>query len=163
MAAEALSGRIEGGVHVYPVRVYFEDTDAGGVVYHTSYLRFAERARTEMMRLLGVSHASLIAGDGVVFAVRRCEVDFLRPAHLDDLLEVRTRLVDVQGASLWAEQIVDRDGDAIVAAKLRLACVRRDGRPARFPARLRRAFVVADGSSPNPASPISDTKKAKPA
>lgn len=159
MAAEALSGRLEGGVHVYPVRVFYEDTDAGGVVYHTSYLRFAERARTEMMRLLGIDHSSLIADDGVVFAVRRCEVDFLRPARLDDLLAVRTRLLEVHGASLWAEQIVDRDGEPLVAAKLRLACVRRDGRPARFPAVLRRALAAADRDP----SRSPETAKANPA
>src|SRR5918996_5274032 len=103
------SGRLEAGIHRFPLRVYYEDTDAGGVVYHASYLRFAERARTEMMRCLGLEHSSLRAGLGLAFTVRRCVVDYLAPAHLDDHLEVRTGLARIGGASLDLEQRIFRD------------------------------------------------------
>lgn len=133
-----LSGRLEGRVHVYPVRVYFEDTDAAGIVYHSNYLNFAERARTEMMRLIDVSHARMWHG-GRALAVRRCVADFRRSAVLDDLLEIRSRLLRVGGASLELEQNFIRcpDGADIAGLRLRLACITRDGRPARLPAELR--------------------------
>ena len=92
--------------HVFPVRVYYEDTDAGGIVYHANYLKFAERARTEMLRLLGHDQFDLLAQEEIGFTVRRCEVDYLAPARLDDALEVRTRLIDVRGASLKLAQTV---------------------------------------------------------
>lgn len=133
-----LSGRLEGRVHVYPVRVYFEDTDAAGIVYHSNYLNFAERARTEMMRLMDFAHARMWEG-GRAFAVRHCVADFRRSAVLDDLLEIRSRLVGVGGASVELEQRFNRptDGAHIVHLQLRLACITRDGRPARLPAELR--------------------------
>src|SRR3954467_14056691 len=88
------------GEHRYAVRVYYEDTDAGGVVYHAAYLRFAERARTEALRDLGVPHAEMLAGHNVMFVVRRIEVDYLRPARLDDSLTVVTESLAVGGASV---------------------------------------------------------------
>ena len=93
------AGKLDGGVHVFPVRVYYEDTDAGGVVYYANYLKFAERARTEMMHLLDAGYRDLITARTVAFAVRRCEVDFLAPARLDDVLEVRTSVTETGGAS----------------------------------------------------------------
>ena len=85
--------------HVYPVRVYYEDTDAGGVVYHSNYLRFAERARTELLREAGIDHVTLMTENGLMFAVRRCEAEYVKPARLDDALEVRTRCFEATGAS----------------------------------------------------------------
>ena len=99
-------GSIEAGVHRIRIRVYYEDTDAAGIVYHAAYLEFAERARTEMLRCLGLDHASLRARFGLVFTVRRCAIDYRAPARLDDLLEVETRLVRLGGASLDLEQRV---------------------------------------------------------
>ncbi len=128
------------GVHVWPVRVYFEDTDAFGIVYHANYLNYAERARTEMMRLFGLEHSRMMAGDdGMAFAVRRAEMDFRRPARLDDVLEVRTRVLAVGGATVDAEQTVYRPADDLdlVRMTLQLACVHVSGRPARVPADLR--------------------------
>ncbi|WP_236024652.1 YbgC/FadM family acyl-CoA thioesterase [Arenibaculum pallidiluteum] len=149
-AARALSGALEGGVHVLPVRVYYEDTDAGGIVYHANYLRWAERARTEMMRLLGTEHRSMAETEGTIFAVRRCSVEFDRPARLDDLLRVRSRILAVRGATIDIEQIVesqDRDMDAAPAGRgaqvrisLTLCCLNRDGRPVRLPAAVGRAL-----------------------
>jgi acyl-CoA thioester hydrolase len=104
-----ISGRLEGIDHVFPVRVYYEDTDAAGIVYYANYLRFAERARTEMVRLTG-GEGACVGEDGVrvAFAVRHCTADYRRPAKLDDLLNLRTRIRRVHGASLDMEQMVMR-------------------------------------------------------
>jgi acyl-CoA thioester hydrolase len=127
-------------VHCWPIRVYYEDTDAGGIVYYANYLKFAERARTEMMRELGASHSEMIEREASSFAVARCEVDYLKPARLDDLLEVRTRIVEVGGATLDALQVIRRDQDDVARLKVRLACLNRDGRPKRIPASVRTAL-----------------------
>jgi acyl-CoA thioester hydrolase len=125
------------GEHVFPVRVYFEDTDAGGVVYYANYFKYAERARTEMMRELGIESSRLMQGDGVLLAVRQCTAEYHRPARLDDQLEIRTRLLEVGGASLKAEQRVTRGSTDLVSLRLKLACVTMTGKPARLPKDLR--------------------------
>ena len=140
MSVETGSGAIVGGVHVYPLRVYFEDTDTAGVVYYANYLKYAERARTEMLRTLGVPHAAMMAEDGLTFAVRRCEADYLRPAHLDDTLEVHTSGIALEAASLWANQVVMRRDETLVRMRLRLACLGERGRPARLPPALKTAL-----------------------
>lgn len=134
------SGNLVDGAHIFPVRVYYEDTDAAGIVYYANYLRYAERARTELLRLLGTEHAAIRAHDGVAFAVRRCEIDYAKPARLDDRLEVRTVVTRVGGASLEAEQTVMCCGEAIVTVWVRLACMDGDGRPARLPRPLKQAL-----------------------
>ena len=128
---------VPGGEHIFALRVYYEDTDAGGVVYYANYLRFAERARTEMIRALGIAHSELAGRAGAAFAVRHCEADYLRPARLDDWLTVHTRLVDVAGASLRASQVVRRDGEDLVRLDVRLAFMTQDGRPKRLPRDVR--------------------------
>ena len=133
-------GRFEGTEHVYPLRVYHEDTDAGGIVYYANYLKFAERARTEMMRGAGITHGVLLAGHGAGFVVRRCVVDYRRPALLDDEIEVRTTIDAVAGAHIEAEQRVMRQGALLVTIGLRLGCVGRDGRAVRLPTPLRLAL-----------------------
>ena len=125
------------GDHVFFVRVYYEDTDAGGVVYHSNYLRFAERARTEFLREAGIDHITQMAENGLMFAVRRCEAEYVKPAHLDDALEIRTRCLEATGVSFWLEQLVQRAGETLVEMKLRLVCLKADGRPARLPNNLR--------------------------
>jgi acyl-CoA thioester hydrolase len=125
------------GVHVFVLRVYFEDTDAGGIVYNANYLKFAERARTEMLRELGVEHSRMIGEEGRVFAVRRCTAEFLKPARLDDLLEVHTRLVAMCGASLDLAQDIKRQGVTLVTLRFGLACMLVSGRAARIPPALR--------------------------
>jgi acyl-CoA thioester hydrolase len=137
-----LSGRIEGGEHVLPVRVYYEDTDAAGIVYYASYLRFAERGRTEMLRLAGVQQSEVSRRHGVAFAVRDCKADYRQPARLDDLIEVRSRLTGLRGASADARQVISRDGTALVQLDVRIACIGRDGRPVRFPAGLHAALEI---------------------
>lgn len=128
---------IDAPEHVFPVRVYYEDTDAGGVVYHSNYLRFAERARTELLRDHGIDHTRLLSESGLMFAVRRCEAEYVKPARLDDALEIRTRCIEATGASFWLEQLVQRAGETLVEMKLRLVCLTIDGRPARLPETLR--------------------------
>jgi acyl-CoA thioester hydrolase len=129
-------GAIVAGEHRLPVRVYYEDTDAGGLVYHANYLRFAERARTEMLRCLGLEHGSLSARLGLAFTVRRCLVDYLAPARLDDRLEVRTGLARLGGASLDLEQRIVRDERLLVRIEVRLALISSALRAARLPQAL---------------------------
>ncbi len=140
------SGRILGGVHEFPVRVYYEDTDAAGLVYHAQYLAFVERARTEMMRLIGIDHTALKAEHGVAFVVRSAELDFRRAARLDDRLVVETRILEQSGAALLIEQRVRRIDPVgrtdLVAARLRLALIDQRLKPARLPAALRQAIAA---------------------
>ena len=133
-------GVIEAGVHRIRIRVYYEDTDAAGIVYHAAYLAFAERARTEMLRCLDLDHATLRARFGLTFAVRRCSVDYRAPARLDDLLEIRTRVVRLGGASLELEQRVLRAAQLLTHLDVRLALLGAQLRPARLPSQLVGAF-----------------------
>ena len=134
---KSTSGASAEGIHIYPVRVYYEDTDAAGIVYYANYLKYAERARTEMLRDLGTENARLMKTKGLAFAVRRCGVDFFKLARLDDLLSVETRLIDIGGASVVADQRVKRDNAELVRMELKLACLSLDGRSARLPAAVK--------------------------
>ena len=127
-------------VHVFPMRVYYEDTDAAGMVYYANYLRFAERARTELLRDLGIENTQLMEQQNLTFVVRRCSMEFVKPAKLDDMLAVETRLIDIGGASLTADQRVCRDQTDLVSMELKLACMTMDGRPSRLPADVRKQF-----------------------
>ena len=142
LGAHGWQGRIEDGCHVLRLRVYYEDTDATGVVYYANYLRFAERARTECLRAVGADHPQLLAEHGVVFVVRHCVADYRAPARLDDVVEARSRFTELRGASLRAAQSITRDGHEIVHIDVRLACVDRAGRPRRLPAALRQALAT---------------------
>jgi len=137
-----LAGRLTPVGHVLPVRVYYEDTDFSGVVYHASYLRFMERGRSDFMRCLGLDYRALEAGgDGpVAFAVRRMTIDWLRPARMDDLLEVTTRPVELRGASLDLEQAIVRGREVLVRALVKVALVDGQGRARRMPEGLRSAL-----------------------
>lgn len=127
-----------------PVRIYFEDTDAGGIVYHANYLRYAERARTEWMRALGYDHRRLAAEHGLLFAVARSELDFVAPARLDDALVVRTRLHRFSGVRLELEQQVCRDDTLLCRVLITLALVDQTSlRPKRLPEALRQRFADA--------------------
>ena len=129
-----------GTEHRHPIRVYYEDTDAGGVVYYSNYLRFAERARTEFLREAGFNHVALMTEWSLVFAVRRCEVDYIRPARLDDALQICTRGLKTTGASFWLEQLVRRDGATLVGMKIQLVCLNANSRPVRLPENLKFAL-----------------------
>jgi acyl-CoA thioester hydrolase len=146
-AALPREGAVKGGVHLYPVRVYYEDTDAAGLVYHANYLRYAERARSEMLRRLGIEQERLRAETGLAFVVRRCTVDYLQPARLDDDLVVATRLSALGGASLELDQDVRRGAEPLVRLALKIACVDRSGRPTRLPAALRTGLASLDGTT----------------
>jgi acyl-CoA thioester hydrolase len=123
----------------FPVRVYYEDTDAGGVVYHANYLRYAERARTEFLRAGGVEQREMRETEDVAFVVRRCTIDYRAPAVLDDALEVVTRITGVRGAALEAVQEVVRRGETepLVVLDLVIAGVNGRGRPVRLPQKIR--------------------------
>jgi acyl-CoA thioester hydrolase len=129
-------------VHRFPVRVYYEDTDAAGIVYYANYLKFAERARSEWLREIGGDEAKALKVSGLLFVVRRCEVDYLQPARLDDLLEVATRVTGVAGATLDLDQTVRRGDADLVAMKVTIACLNSAGRPAWLPAALRAALAT---------------------
>ncbi|MBK1841351.1 tol-pal system-associated acyl-CoA thioesterase [Azospirillum sp. YIM B02556] len=159
MSKAALSGWFaEDGSHRYPLRVYYEDTDAGGIVYHANYLRFAERARTEMLTLMGFRQAEMAAGSGdvtgVSFAVRRLTIDFDAPAKLEDTLEVETRIVDIRGASFAVAQVIRRDGRVLVHADLRLVTINRAGRAVRLPDPVKAAMETLHAKQ-NASSPAS--------
>src|SRR6188472_1617391 len=109
--------------HIHPIRVYFEDTDAGGMVYYANYLKFAERARTEMLRESGISHAEMVAQDGLMLVVRRCTAEFHRSARLDDELEITTGVSELSGASLILDQVIRRGSEVLVELTVTIACV----------------------------------------
>lgn len=138
-----LAGRIEGETHIFPIRVYFEDTDFAGHVYHANYLKFCERGRTDFIRLLGIEHQRLAnpeAGEPAMFVVRRIEIDYLKPSRLDDVLEVITRCAEIGGASLTLDQEVRR-GDAVIArAKVIVVLVGATGKPQRIGSLIRGAL-----------------------
>lgn len=131
------------GAHRYGLRVYFEDTDAGGIVYHASYLRFAERARTEALRAMGLPHSEMMLRHGMIFVVRRAELDYQRPARLDDWLVVETTPRAVGGASTTLRQTVRRGDEVLVIVDVTLVSVRQEtGRADRIPAEWRAALTA---------------------
>lgn len=124
----------------YPVRVFYEDTDAAGIVYYANYLKFAERARTEWLRQLGFDHIRLKREHGLVFAVRRASADYIKPARLDDLVNVRTTVTKVAGATIEMAQDIYLDETHLVAVQVKLACLDSAGAPMRMPAELRQVM-----------------------
>ena len=135
----ALAGRLTESGHELKQRVYFEDTDFSGRVYHARYLHFLERGRSDYLRLLGVRHGAL-AAEGLAFAVRHMEIDFLRPAAIDDVVLVRTRAADVGGVRIRLHQEVRRAADLLVEARVTVVLVGPGGRPARLPQSIRDIF-----------------------
>ena len=143
-----LAGRLvkvpAGRHHVLPVRVYFEDTDFSGLVYHGSYVRWCERGRSDFLRLLGGDHRRLIDGSGssepAAFVVRRMSFDFRKPASIDEVLEVITKAKEVGAASLTLAQTVTREGKPLVEAVVTVVLVSVSGKPLRISATLREAF-----------------------
>lgn len=144
-ADQPYSGRFADGAHHFAIRVYYEDTDAGGVVYHANYLRFMERARTDMMALCGI-HLGAMLGEGEgSYVVAAADLRFHRPARLGDALLVTSRTVDIRAASCIVQQRVSRDGQDIVEGRLTVAFVGPGGRPRRQPAEWIKAFGAAQG------------------
>jgi acyl-CoA thioester hydrolase len=125
------------GKHRMGIRVYYEDTDAGGIVYYANYLKFSERARTEMLRAIGYEHQDSRNNYGVSFVVRTCNVEFFKPSMLDDWLEVETEILMVRGASIRMRQNIKKGSQKLVLMEIRLACVSSNGSPVRIPITLR--------------------------
>src|ERR671921_104849 len=123
--------------HALVIRVYYEDTDFSGAVYHANYLRFFERGRTEMLRSTGIDQAALHSSTGLGFVVRHMAIDFLRPARMDDVLTVTTQTREVRGATMLLRQEIARAGEFLVGADVTIAAVR-EGRPVRIPDEVRR-------------------------
>lgn len=134
---------MEGVRHVLTLRIYYEDTDFSGFVYHASYLRFMERARTEILRAIDFDHGKLWDERREGFVVRRMTIDYLRPARMDDVIAVTTSAEDVRAASLVLRQVVTRDGETLVSATAQCAYLR-DARPARMPERMRREMMRSE-------------------
>ena len=134
-----ISGRFEGKVHRLPIRVYYEDTDFSGAVYHANYLKFCERARSDCLRLLGIHHSEMHGTAS--FVVRRMVCDFLKPALIDNLLEVETRFVEFAGARMELSQTVTRAGEKLFEAQVKVALVDGQGRPKRLPPEMSKTFV----------------------
>jgi acyl-CoA thioester hydrolase len=138
-----LAGRLEPQLHVLPVRVYYEDTDFSGAVYHANYLKFCERGRSDCLRLIGIHHHEMHwhETDGRMgFVVRRMVCDFLKPARIDDLLEVETRFREMGGARMELDQRVRRAEEILFTAAVTVVLVDASGRPKRFPPAMREAL-----------------------
>jgi acyl-CoA thioester hydrolase len=137
---------IEDGVHVFPVRVYYEDTDFSGYVYHANYLKFLERARTELIRELGMDQRAMFDAEGgpTHFVVAGMRISWKRPALMDDLITVETRLGQLRGASVTLEQVILRDGDILLTASVDIAHLAA-GRPVRMAPWMHEAFEKAAG------------------
>jgi acyl-CoA thioester hydrolase len=134
------TGRIEGGRHILPLRIYYEDTDAQGIVYYANWLRFLERGRTELLRMIGLEHSALQAASGINWVVRRCTIDYLKPARLDETVDIVTACGEMRGASLDMIQEARRGAELLVRAELLVACMGESGRPARLPLQARNAL-----------------------
>lgn len=124
--------------HRFAIRVYYEDTDMAGIVYHANYLKYIERARSDWVRATGVDQNTMRLQQGAVFVVRRVEADYLAPARFDDVLEVRTRVRLVTGVRLVLAQSVERGGVSLFEATVTLVCLGEAGQPMRLPANIRR-------------------------
>ena len=146
----SLSGQLIEGGHRLLQRVYYEDTDFSGFVYHARYLHFFERGRTDYIRLLGVSQGELHAGadpaDAVAFVVRRMEIDFKSPARMDDVLSIVTTTAEVRGARMLLEQSISRDGQVLVTASVTIAVVNGLGRARRLPDTLLARFSSGENA-----------------
>lgn len=129
---EPLGGTLTADGHHLPVRVYYEDTDFSGAVYHGSFVRFLERGRSEFLRAVGITHQPL-AADGLHFVVAAMTLNFRRSAAIDDLLEIVTRPKSLSGVRAVLAQEVRRNGETILAAEVTVALIDREGRPRRFP------------------------------
>ena len=143
------TGRFAEGEHRFAVRIYYEDTDAGGVAYHANYLRFFERARTDMMALAGADLALALADGLGGYVVARAEIDYRRPARLGDALVIVSRVAEVRSSAAVIHQRVMRDGEEIASGRVTVVFVGPDGRPRRQPASWVEAFrsIMGDGKA----------------
>ncbi|MCP5381286.1 MAG: tol-pal system-associated acyl-CoA thioesterase [Kordiimonadaceae bacterium] len=137
------SGTIKENIHYFPLRVYYEDTDVGGVVYYANYLKFMERARSEMLRVLGIDQKGMLDYNNskdVSFVVKRAEIDFKKPARFDDNLIVRSEIIDCGGASIVIRQIITKNEEELVLGIIKIASIGKDGKPKRLPLAITERF-----------------------
>ena len=145
-AKDPISGIWLDNIHRYRTRIYYDATDAGGIVYHADYLVLAEHARTESLRSCEINQIDILVEQGVSLAVRHCSIDFKNPAHLDDLIEIQTEFNSVGGAKIEANQTIYKITDGIVdeswlvQLNVQLACINSRGRATRFPRLVRQAI-----------------------
>ena len=140
-APEPAAGRLDGKTHIFPVRVYYEDTDLSGLVYHASYLRFMERGRSEFLRASGMGHRDLLeCEEPLVWAVRRITVSFLRPARIDESLTITTSVAALGGARMRLKQAIWRELDMLLEAEVEACVITLDGRPRRVPDPIRKTL-----------------------
>jgi acyl-CoA thioester hydrolase len=131
------AGRFDGRIHHLPVRVYYEDTDFSGIVYHANYLRFFERGRSDYLRVAGIHHSELAsAAEPTAFAVNRMEIEFLKPARIDDALVVKTVFETMRGPRIFIAQTLEKAGEILVRAQLQVCCISLTGRPRKPPPML---------------------------
>ncbi|RFC63009.1 tol-pal system-associated acyl-CoA thioesterase [Fulvimarina endophytica] len=147
----SLAGRLTDDGHELDVRVYFEDTDFSGVVYHARYLHFLERGRSDFLRLKGIGHRELMSGERgapMAFAVRKMEIEFLRPARIDDVLQVATRTRQLGGARVLLDQTIMRGEELLVTASVKVAVISPEGKPMRMPAEVLSVLDPNTGGAP---------------
>ncbi|PLW75221.1 tol-pal system-associated acyl-CoA thioesterase [Cohaesibacter celericrescens] len=138
-----LDGRMTEFGHQQKIRVYYEDTDFSGIVYHANYLKFIERGRSDFIRQLGVHHSALDSGESgerLALAVRHMDINFIKSARIDDILTVESRVGEVKGARIFMDQRILRGDDLLFTARVTVVVITRDGRPRRLPDTLRTAF-----------------------
>jgi len=133
--------------HYFPFQVYWEDTDAGGIVYYANYLKFTERARTDLLRGLDINQQKMMTEEGLNFVVRDCRIEYLKPAKMDDSLHVKTTVSTVMGATLLMHQEVIRGEVILIKSDVRVACIQKTGRPARFSPQIKDKFLSIVQSS----------------
>lgn len=145
----ALSGELIGKVHHLPVRVYYEDTDFSGIVYHANYLRFAERGRTDFLRVMGNSHRELANAEEPLFwTIRKITIDYLRPARIDDLLDVRTVCTRCMAGKFEMQQGIFLGDELLVGLDIIAACINAEGRPRRIPLEAMEALRAIESDDP---------------
>lgn len=141
-------GWMEGATHVLPMRVYYEDTDFSGVVYHANYLRYMERGRSEFLRLAGVHHTAMLdAPEPMAWTIRRAALDYRRPARVDDALEVRSITREITGARMIIDQSVCRAGEVLVEGEIEACIITLTGKPRRIPEGIRAKLVALAGGT----------------
>ena len=140
-----LSGKMDGKSHILPIRVYYEDTDFSGLVYHATYLRWCERGRTEFVRLLGLNQKELFeqneSQDQRFFVVRKMQLDYLKPALMDDVIDVVTKVKEIGAATVVLSQEIQRDGEALFRAEVMIVLMSAQGRPVRLSEAMKGAFL----------------------
>jgi acyl-CoA thioester hydrolase len=148
---EPAGGQIEGKTYVFPLRVYYEDTDFSGFVYHASYLRFMERGRSEFLRVCGIGHQELLQlAEPLFWTVRSIAIKFIRPARIEDALSVRTSVAGLTGARMLLEQWISREQEEMTRAEVEVCLISATGRPRRIPdaIRQRMEFYIEKGDNP---------------